>query len=228
MNETKFDWDDLRLFLAVAREGGLAAASASTGKSPPTLGRRMLALERRLGLELFERLPRGYSLTDQGRDLLDKVVELEGRLAPISDSKTRTSPPLVKVSAGTWVTHVLCRRVSELVGDDPVALRFISADHVLDIGRREAVIGIRNQRPDQIGLAYRRTNRVQFAVYATDSRVTTWARVIGSTPSARWLQERIGDATSIEVTSPVTPLILLWRGLRVPYCRRSSGISKTV
>ncbi len=66
MNETNFDWDDLRLFLAVAREGGLAAASASTGKSPPTLGRRMLALERRLGLELFERLPRGYALTDQG------------------------------------------------------------------------------------------------------------------------------------------------------------------
>ncbi|MBL4811132.1 MAG: LysR family transcriptional regulator, partial [Rhodobacteraceae bacterium] len=39
MNEMKFDWDDLRLFLAVAREGGLAAAAASTGKSAPTLGR---------------------------------------------------------------------------------------------------------------------------------------------------------------------------------------------
>jgi DNA-binding transcriptional LysR family regulator len=45
MNETSFDWDDLRLFLAVAREGGLAAAAAITEKSAPTLGRRMLGLE---------------------------------------------------------------------------------------------------------------------------------------------------------------------------------------
>jgi hypothetical protein len=37
MDETKFDWDDRRLFLAVAREGGLAAAAGSTGKSAPTL-----------------------------------------------------------------------------------------------------------------------------------------------------------------------------------------------
>lgn len=212
MNETKFDWDDLRLFLAVAREGGLAAASASTGKSPPTLGRRMLALERRLGLELFERLPRGYSLTDQGRDLLDKVVELESRLAPISDARTRTSRPLVKISAGAWVTHLLCRRVSELVGDEPIVLRFISADHVLDIGRREAIIGIRNHRPEEVGLACRRTSRVRFAVYATDSRVTTWARVIGTTPSARWLQERIADAPAIEVTSPRNALDLVLAG----------------
>ena len=55
MNETKFDWDDLRLFLAVAREGGLAAAAEKSGKSAPTLGRRMLALEQRIGQELFKR-----------------------------------------------------------------------------------------------------------------------------------------------------------------------------
>ncbi len=49
MNEREFNWDDLRLFLAVARHEGLAPAAAEIGKSAPTLGRRMLALERQLG-----------------------------------------------------------------------------------------------------------------------------------------------------------------------------------
>jgi len=212
MDETKFDWDDLRLFLAVAREGGLGAAAQLTGKSPPTLGRRMLDLERRLGLELFERLPRGYALTRQGRDLLNKVTEIEGRIVPISAARGRAERPIVKISAGTWVTYVLCERVSDLVGKDPVALRFIAADHVLDIGRREAVIGIRNRRPDQIGLAGRPVNRVRFAVYATDARVTTWARVIGPTPSAQWLEQEIGEAPSVEVTSPRNALDLALKG----------------
>ena len=211
MDETNFDWDDLRLFLAVARQGGLGPAAHSTGKSPPTLGRRMLALERRLGLELFERLPRGYELTRQGHELLEKVVTLEGQIAPFAHTG-RAAPPLVKISAGTWVTHLLCRRVGDLVGDDPIALRFISADHVLDISHREAVIGIRNQRPEQTGLAGRRISRVRFAIYAAAPDVTGWVRVIGSTPSARWVEESVRDVASIEVTHPRNALDLALAG----------------
>ena len=66
MNERTFDWDNLRLFLAVARAGGLGPATRMTGKSAPTLGRRMIELERSLGRELFRRMPRGYELTDEG------------------------------------------------------------------------------------------------------------------------------------------------------------------
>ncbi|WP_051337366.1 helix-turn-helix domain-containing protein [Leisingera daeponensis] len=103
MNETKLDWDDLRLFLAVAREGGLAAAAASTGKSPPTLGRRMLALERRLGHDLFRRLARGYELTKDGRALVGTAEALESRILSLT-TKAASSVPTVKISAGTWVT----------------------------------------------------------------------------------------------------------------------------
>lgn len=211
MNETNFDWDDLRLFLAVAREGGLGPASASTGKSPPTLGRRMLALERRLGLELFERLPRGYGLTDQGREFLNKVAAIESKIVPFADAEKHRRP-IVKVSAGQWVTGLLCRKTAQLIADDPIALRFIAADHLLDIGRREAVIGIRNRRPEQTGLAGRRIGRVQFAVYAVNSKVTTWARVIGTTPSARWLDGNINDTPSIEVTNSRNALDLALAG----------------
>ncbi len=212
MNETNIDWDDLRLFLEVARQGGLAAAAALTGKSKPTLGRRMLALEQRLGEDLFERLPRGYALTDQGRLLLAKVVELEDRISPIV-AKAKGEPlRRVKISAGTWVTHMLCQRIAALVGRDPVLLQFISADQVLDIGHREAVIGIRNRRPEQLGLAGRRITRVRFAAYAVNAEVETWACVVGSTPSARWVGQNIGNAPSVEVTNPRSALDLALAG----------------
>lgn len=212
MNETNFDWDDLRLFLAIARAGGLGPAAESTGKSPPTLGRRMLALERRLGLDLFRRLPRGYELTEQGRDFLNTVAAIENKIVPLASAEKRRRP-IVKISAGQWVTDLLCRKAAELIEGDPVLLRFIAADHILDIGRREAVIGVRNRRPDQIGLAGRRIGRVRFAVYAADGEIGTWARVIGPTPSARWVDENIGDTPSIEVTNSRNALDLALAGV---------------
>lgn len=199
MNETNFDWDDLRLFLAVARGGGLAAATATTEKSAPTLGRRMLALEKRLGQELFKRLPRGYELTEHGQQLLEIAASVEQGIRPIAGgSPTRR----IKISAGTWVTHLLSQHIADLISDTSIVLQFISADHVLDIAHREAVIGIRNHRPTQISLAGRHTNKIRFAVYAVDENVDTWVSVLGSTPSALWLRDNMGDSPYIEVSNP--------------------------
>ena len=58
-----FSWDDLRLFLQVARLGGLSAATGATGLSAATLGRRVTALERQVGEPLFVRSQAGYRLT---------------------------------------------------------------------------------------------------------------------------------------------------------------------
>jgi len=212
MNEMNFDWDDLRLFLAVARNGGLAAAVTATGKSAPTLGRRMLALERRLGCDLFHRMARGYTLTDEGLDLLEKAVALESRIQPVIEVDPEQAVPIVKVSAGTWVTHLLCEKAHEIIGSDRIRLRFIAANEVVDIGRREALIGIRNHRPEKIGLAGRRITRINFAVYAVHEDVETWARIIGATPSARWVQKKTHTTRAIEVTSPRNALDLALAG----------------
>ena len=212
MDETNFDWDDLRLFLAVARKGGLAAAATATGKSAPTLGRRMLRLERQLGADLFHRLPRGYELTRAGQDLLDKAIALEHQMQPILDVNPDAAPPIVKISAGTWVTHLLCRNVSAILGQDKLRVRFTASDTKADIGRREALIGVRNQRPDGPGLAGRRIGQVQFAIYAADERVRTWGVVMGNTPSARWMQANCLGAPVIEVGNPRNALDLALAG----------------
>ena len=208
MNERDFDWDDLRLFLAVARAGGLGPAAERTGKSAPTLGRRMIALERELRRELFRRRPRGYDLTDEGQALLRKVESIEARVLPVTESNPAHTPPLVKISAGTWVTRVLIDAVETLNGSMPVRMRFISSEDVLKIGHREAAIGIRNQRPEEIGLAGRKIGRVRFAVYAVDESISTWARVLSNTPSAKWVREASQAGTAIEVTAPSNALDL--------------------
>ncbi|WP_170560603.1 LysR family transcriptional regulator [Ruegeria atlantica] len=213
MNERDVDWDNLRLFLAVARTGGLGPAAEQTGKSAPTLGRRMIELERSLGMELFRRKPRGYDLTEDGQLLFEKVASIETRVLPITENRLATAPPLVKISAGTWVTKVLMGAVGKLYGSAPVRLRFISSEHVLKIGHREAAIGIRNHRPEEIGLAGRKIGRVRFAVYAVDESVSTWARVVSKTPSANWVSENSQDDDAIEVTAPQNALDLAHAGM---------------
>ena len=86
MNEKNFDWNDLKLFLAVARAGGLSGAMESSGKSAPTLSRRMHELEERIGAELFIRMPRGYELTPKGLSLLNKLEKFEPEIISLEQN----------------------------------------------------------------------------------------------------------------------------------------------
>ena len=69
-------WDDLRLFLDVARLGGLTAATETTKRSAATLGRRITVLEKQIGESLFHRSQAGYVLTQAGEDLLAHPVDI--------------------------------------------------------------------------------------------------------------------------------------------------------
>jgi len=216
MNETTFNWDDLRLFLAVARHGGLAAAQSETGKSAPTLARRMLALERIINQDLFERLPRGYVLTPRGAELLERVEQLESDIQPILTPASSNTQQRVKVSAGTWTTFFVLSKLVSLAKDPSIVIQFISADRILDIPHREAVIGIRNKRPDQVSLAGKQLKSVQFAVYADNSSAKRWVLVQNNTPSADWVKRNHPDAPAIEVTNPRNALdIALTGGVNV-------------
>jgi DNA-binding transcriptional LysR family regulator len=213
MDEMNLNWEDLRLFLAVARAGGLSAAAQETGKSAPTLGRRMLALEAATGAELFRRLPRGYALTEQGSALLARVVDLEAQILPLSRAAAKGGQT-VKVSAGSWMAYALCQNIRAILkGNETTRLRFISAEHELDIVRREAVIGIRNRRPEQVGLACRKIGRVQFAGYAISKAVKPWVRVLADTPSARWSATQADGAVFVEVSAPRNALDLACAGV---------------
>lgn len=230
------NWEDLRLFIAVARGGGLSTAARETGRSAATLGRRMLALERRLACDLFVRHERGYDLTSEGQALLVELLETESRIARIVTIRGGEGLPLVKVSAGTWTTMPLLAAMDDLLGSPPdLRLRFIASERRLDISRREAVIGFRNARPSEAGLAGRRLGRVDFAPYAREDAPERWIKVLSNTPSARWLDTSIDKPFLCEVSAPRNSLDLALAGKGIallptfvgdaqPGLRRRSGI----
>ncbi len=63
------NWDDLRVFLTLAREGTLTTAAKALGVSHPTVSRRVQALEQQIGARLFERLPDRFVPTSAGEEL---------------------------------------------------------------------------------------------------------------------------------------------------------------
>lgn len=211
MSET-WSWDDLRLFLVVARAGGLAGAARASGVSPPTLGRRMVSLEQGLGKQLFLRHRDGYDLTTGGKDLLQLAEALE--LNSLNINRWRDSNAagiIVKIAAGAWTSAFIARHIGNLISqDDGTAIELVTGTSRADLLRREANLGIRNRRPETAGLAGYRLTRVEFAVYgarayvegnptAGDHRRFGQCRWIAfapagpKTPSAVWLDEQLSQ-----------------------------------
>lgn len=211
---SKVSWDDLAAFLAIARNGGLSGAAREIGSSPPTLGRRMREMERRLGRELFVRRSHGYDLTEAGvrlrEDLHPAEMAIIRATIPTQDGRL----PLVRITAGTWTMLALADVLRSITGDPPdLRVRLLQGEGVLSIPRREAAIGFRNSRPDEAGLAARRLRPVDFAPYAAASAPKRWIVVRAQTPSARWVAERCGDDVIAEVDVPRLALDLALRGM---------------
>lgn len=214
MNEMNADWNDLKFFLVVARHKGLSGAAREIGTSAATLGRRMQTLEQSTGIEIFHRHARGYDLTEHGEDLLAKVAELDASVRPLFERKTGAKKTLVKVSAGHWTSLALSKYIGQVLRTAPDAmLRFIASNEFLNINHREAVIGIRSQRPHQTGLACRKIGDVTYAGYAVNPAVTGWIQVVSTAPSARWLRLQTGFETKLEVNSSQLANQLALQGL---------------
>ena len=77
----KFDWDDLRIFLGVARAQSAFEAAAGLGVNQSTISRRLRRLETDIGAKLFDRNSLGHRLTSAGHRLLEHVEKMEGTLA---------------------------------------------------------------------------------------------------------------------------------------------------
>ncbi|MEL6682269.1 MAG: LysR family transcriptional regulator [Pseudomonadota bacterium] len=213
MNEATLDWNDLRLFLVVAREGGLSPAAKLTQRSAATLARRMTALEDVLQSELFVRHDRGYALTPEGERLLENLKDVEPRINGLLARNDSSSTPLVKISAGTWTTLMLIQNIDDIAGKPAdVRLRFVSVEAVLNISHREVVIGFRNQRPSEDNLAGRKLAQVHFAPYGMPDAPERWIKVVADTPSARWLDNKIGNSAFCEVNAPRNGLDLALSG----------------
>lgn len=202
-----FSWDDLRLFLDVARLGGLSAATQTTGVSAATLGRRVAALEKQVGEPLFHRSQTGYRLTQAGDDLLARAEDVEAAMTALKRWKEGTAGQrVVRLSAGSWTSAFVAGHIGQIwTVEDRFGLELVTANQKVDIGRRNADLGIRNQRPTEQWLAGRLIGTVAYAIYSGRHLINGIkagyfvgvAGEGGQTHSARWIQARHGDRIAV-------------------------------
>ncbi|MEM1376833.1 MAG: LysR family transcriptional regulator [Pseudomonadota bacterium] len=217
----ELDWDELRLFHVVAETGSLAAASQRTGISSPTIGRRMASLEKTTGRKLFVRHQTGYELAADGHALYEKVRDMQRSAGDIEQwASGAYQLPNVTISAGTWTTRFLGLHLRQLWSpDDEFRLCFKTSEARLDIGHREADIGIRNARPTVGNLAARQAVKVAFAPYChcdfdpqENKNWVSVGREAGSSPSAHWVHSQPELWITMWVSTPIALLDMLKGG----------------
>ena len=105
------DWDDIKVFLAIARAGSLGGAANSLGQTQPTMGRRLRAFEEKLGVALFQRSSEGFVLTDEGASVMSTAERMEQEALAFErtlEGGETELEGLLRVSASDWFgLHVL-------------------------------------------------------------------------------------------------------------------------
>jgi DNA-binding transcriptional LysR family regulator len=233
------DWNDLRLFLDVARLGGLTAATSTTRLSAATLGRRITALEKQVGEPLFHRAQSGYTLTNAGEELLRRSEDVENAMRSLQRWRDgEIGDRIVRISAGSWTSDFLSQHIEELwTVADPFRIEFVTAYEKIDIGRRNADIGVRSDRPTEANLAGRQVGRVRHALYGGKLVNGVAAGLfVGLTgdganiQSSRWLAAHHGDRIAIRANNAhaVRELVAAGAGLTVLPCFVGDGDPRLV
>lgn len=163
-------WDDIRIFLAIAETGSLSAAAVALGSSQATVGRRLRALERSLGLRLAERVSNRIVLTEAGRRIEARARAMtapaDGVLREARLIAEGADEP-VRISATGSVALFLATHLAELVGDGGAPLAIGASRERANLARRDADIAIRMRRlPEDGDLVARRLGRIAFSIYA--------------------------------------------------------------
>ena len=142
------EWDDIRYFLAVARGGSVRAAAEHLGVNHSTILRRIAQLEKRLGAQMFERLPTGYRMTDAGDEVLELAQQMEASSNQLQArvlGRDQSTRGLLRITlAPTLATHLLMRDFAEFARRHPeVELEILSLDEPVNLTNREADVAIR-------------------------------------------------------------------------------------
>ncbi len=146
------NWDDIRVFLAVARAGGLTGAAPVLKMDPATLGRRVGRLERALNAPLFVKSPQGYALTDFGQRLRDKAVDAEEALTLAQDERGLGEPGLagqIRIGAPDGVANFLLPQVvAAIQADHPkLDVQVLALPRVVNLSQREADMAVTVSAP---------------------------------------------------------------------------------
>lgn len=203
MNEQPLGWDDYRVVLAVGRAGSLNGAAKQLALSHPTVFRRINAIERAIGVRLFERARNGYTLTPAGEEVVAAATELEARIADIerrlAGRDERPSGTVRVATTDTLLFGPLPPLLAAFRRAHPaIVLELAAGNSLVNLSRREADVALRPSAEPPDNLVGRKVANVAFAVYRpqswlhADPDVDAWVVPDDSLSHlrlARWLAE---------------------------------------
>ncbi|MEM1398845.1 MAG: LysR family transcriptional regulator [Pseudomonadota bacterium] len=226
------NWDDVKVFLAIARSGSVRGAANALSVSHSTVLRRLDALEESVGITLFSRLPNGYEPTKDGEALFDRAVDIERQAFAFEREAvgydqdkggkiTVTMPEPI-------ATHYLAEHFGRFRELYPrTELDVIFTYDVLDLTRRAADVAIRfSNTPDQT-LVGRQQPRFEEAYYATPDYMERYD-LSDPEGGAFWIGWR--EAEDWVTASPYPKLPVRWRlanvSVQLAACRAGFGMAQ--
>jgi len=166
------NWDDVRIFLAVARTGQILAASKRLGLNHATLSRRLTSLEEALKTRLFIRRTNGCELTAEGAVFLASAERMETEMLAAQANLGHTDTAIagtVRVGApdGFGVSF-LAPRMGRLIERHPeLKIQLVPVPRSFSLSQREADIAITLERPEQGRLVSSKLTDYTLGLYAS-------------------------------------------------------------
>ncbi|MGW1421661.1 LysR family transcriptional regulator [Bradyrhizobium manausense] len=205
------EWSDLRIFLAIAREGTLGAAARKIGQTQPTMGRRLRALELALGQTLFQRTADGFVLTDEGTAAFAHAERIEEQALALQRHATGAEMQLegnLRLSSSDWFGTVMLSPVIAAFGKrhPKVIVELLTDARLYSLPRREADLVFRIKPFDEPEVISRKLLHIPYALYGKKGskppragdgsgvRVVTMNAEFSDMPDAVWLKRMLPKA----------------------------------
>ena len=172
----KPDWNDFRIFHAVAVGGSVAAAARELGIDNSTVSRRLSALEEILGADLCLRTARGIVLTNEGQAVLAAAQSMSaaaaGAAQEIHNAKTGVQGT-VRVTCVNSMVPFLAPLLTRLRAKYPeLRVTFTAEDTMTDLTKGGTDIAVRMVRPKEIDLIARKAVDIGWSFYAAQSHAS--------------------------------------------------------
>jgi DNA-binding transcriptional LysR family regulator len=203
--ESKLQWEDIRYFLALTREGSLSGAARALAVEHSTVARRVESLEQALGLRLFDRLPRGWQLTAEGEGILGLAERMEEDVLAFERAAVGAGAMrgTVRISVPpSFASVFLVPRIAAARERwSGISLEVVGEAREVNLSRREADLAVRLGRPSAPGLVVRSLGKLGYGLYArtgyTARDADQWEFIglddsLRHVPQQKWLEHYAG------------------------------------
>ncbi|KIC29655.1 LysR family transcriptional regulator [Leisingera sp. ANG-M6] len=145
-------WDDMKVFLAVAREASLSGAGRILKMDPATVGRRIARFEAALETPLFVKSPQGYALSAAGDRLLVHAEAAEQAMRAGTEALSGPSDTMsgqIRIGApdgsANYILPQVCAQIAEENPD--LDIQIVALPRVINLSRREADMAVTVSAP---------------------------------------------------------------------------------